>query len=117
MNRIFSCLFPCRLLHFFIVALSLGTSRSQILNNLRCWDYPLSLTICFILFLYTHGINDHMETNICKDRLNRLRLRSDDRDDPYDRDDCMETRLKASVGVAPGISYWGTYSPDGGTKI
>ena len=34
-----------------------------------------------------------MEANNRKDRLNRLRLRSDDRDDPYDRDDYMETRL------------------------
>ena len=31
-----------------------------------------------------------METNYRKDRL---RLRSDDREDPYDRDDYMGTRL------------------------
>ena len=42
----------------------------------------------------TRGIDDHMETNNRKDRLNRLRLRSDDIDDPYDKDDYMETRLK-----------------------
>ena len=41
-----------------------------------------------------HDINDHMETNNRKDRLNRLRLSSDDRDNPVDRDDYMETRPK-----------------------
>ena len=40
-----------------------------------------------------HDNDDHMETNYRKDRLNRFRLRSDDRDYPYDRDDYMETRL------------------------
>ena len=53
MNRTFSFLFPCHLLHFSILRLSLGTSRSQIPNNLRCWDYPFFLTLFFILFLYT----------------------------------------------------------------
>ena len=33
-----------------------------------------------------------METNNRKDCLNRLKVRSDDRDDPYNRDDYMETR-------------------------
>ena len=41
-----------------------------------------------------YDIDDHTETNNRNDRLNRLRLRSDDRDDPYDRDDYMETRFK-----------------------
>ena len=36
-----------------------------------------------------------METNNRKDRLDRLKLRSDDRDDPYDREDYMETRHKS----------------------
>ena len=35
-----------------------------------------------------------METNNRKDHLNRLGLRSDDRDDPYDRDDYMEPGQK-----------------------
>jgi len=58
------------LLHFISLSfialptltLSLGTNRIQMSNNLRCWDY-----------LY-HDIDDHMETNNRKDRLNRLRL-------------------------------------------
>ena len=37
--------------------------------------------------------DDHMEANNNKDRLNRFKLQSDDRDDPCDRDDYMETRL------------------------
>jgi len=36
-----------------------------------------------------------MEANNRKDRLIRLRLRSDDREDHYDRDDYMETKLSA----------------------
>ena len=35
-----------------------------------------------------------METSNRKDRLNRLRLKSDDRDDPWDKEDYMETRPK-----------------------
>ena len=38
-----------------------------------------------------------METNNRKDRLDRLKLRSDDRDDPYDREDYMETRHKGRL--------------------
>ena len=54
-----------------------------------------SYFLLYIVYIPTHDIDDHMETNDRKDRLNRLRLRSDDRDDSYDRDDHMETRLKA----------------------
>ena len=46
-----------------------------------------------------------METNNRKDLLDRLKLRSEDRDDPYDRDDYMETRLKSTyirASAAPG---------------
>ena len=50
--------------------------------------------LLYIVSIPTHDIDDHMETNNRKDRLNRLRLRSDDADDPYDSDDYMETRLK-----------------------
>ena len=38
-------------------------------------------------------IDDYMETNNRRDCLNRLRLQSDDGDDPYYIDDYMETRL------------------------
>ena len=43
--------------------------------------------------LLIDDIDDHMETNNCKDCLHRLRLQSDDRDDPFDRDDYMETKV------------------------
>ena len=46
----------------------------------------------YIVPIHIYDIEDHMETNNHKDRLNRLRLQSDDRDDPYGRDDYMETR-------------------------
>ena len=55
----------------------------------------LSYFLLYIVSIPNHDIDDHMETNNRKDRLNRLRLRSDDREDPYDRDDYMETRLYA----------------------
>ena len=54
----------------------------------------LSYFLLYIVSIPTHDIDDHMETNNRKDRLNRFRLRSDDRDDPYHRDDYMETSLK-----------------------
>ena len=38
--------------------------------------------LLYIVAIPTHDMEDHMETNNRKDRLNRLRLRSDDRDDP-----------------------------------
>ena len=53
----------------------------------------LSHFLLYIVSIPTHDIDDHMETNNRKDHLNRLRLRSDDTDDPYDSDDYMETRL------------------------
>ena len=53
----------------------------------------LSYFLLYIVSITTHDIDDHMETNNRKDRLNRLRLRSDGRDNPYGRDDYMETRL------------------------
>ena len=59
----------------------------------------LSYLLLYIVSIPTHDIDDHMETNNRKDRLNRLRLRSDDTDDPYDRDDYMETRLKRLLNV------------------
>jgi len=50
-----------------------------------------SYSLLYILSIHTHDIDDYMETNNHKDRLNRLRLRLDDRNDPCDRDDYMET--------------------------
>ena len=61
----------------------------------------LSYFLPYIVSIPTHDIDDHMETNNGKDRLNRLRLQSEDTDDPYDRDGYMETRLK------------GPYTPEG----
>ena len=54
----------------------------------------LSYFLIYIVSTPTHDIEDHMETSNRKDRLNRIRLRSDDTDDPYDRDDYIETKLK-----------------------
>ena len=53
----------------------------------------LSYFLLNIVSIPTHDIDDHMETNNRKDRSIRLRLRSDDRYDPYDRDDSVETQL------------------------
>ena len=47
----------------------------------------LSYFLLYIVSIPTHDIDDHMKTNNRKDRLNRLRLQSEDTDDPYDRDD------------------------------
>ena len=55
----------------------------------------LSYFLLYIVSFPTHDIEDHMETNKRKDRLNRLRLQSEDRDNPYDRDNYMETRLNS----------------------
>ena len=63
----------------------------------------LSYFLLYIVSIPKHNIDDHMETSNRKDRLNRLRLRSDDRDDSYDRDDHMETRLKLSLPLSTSV--------------
>ena len=44
----------------------------------------------YIVSKHTHNIDDHLETNNHKDHLNCLKLQSDNRDDPYDRDNYVE---------------------------
>ena len=59
----------------------------------------LSYFLLYIVSIPKHNIDDHMETNNRKDRLNRLRLRSDDRDDSYDRDDHRKPGLTCGAGT------------------
>jgi len=94
MNYTFSFIsFPSHLLHFSTtVTLLLTTSRSQVPNMLLCRDYPFSYFLCYIASIHTwHWLAYHMETNNFKDRFNCLRLWSDKRDSPYNRDNYMET--------------------------
>ena len=88
MNRTSTILFHC---HLLLCDLLLVDSSFPI--TCVAGTTLLSYFLLYIVAKHMHNIDDDMETNNRKDHLNRLKLRSDSRNNPYDRNDYRKSRV------------------------